>query len=99
MEQRMTSQMTSEIGTLRSAMATKSDIETIRSGTTTMEQRMISEIGTLTTQSELDVLMSGQTQETLEQMQKQRDEQTTTLNETVNQMYEKLEDKIKAIDG
>ena len=28
-------------------MATKSDIETIRSGTATMEQRMISEIGTI----------------------------------------------------
>ena len=43
-----------------------------------------SEIGTLTTRSEPDILMSRQPQETLEQMQKQRDEQTTTLNETVN---------------
>ena len=40
----------------------------------TMEQRMTSEIGTLTTRSELDVLMSRKKQETLEQMQ-QRDEE------------------------
>ena len=90
--------MTSEIGTLRSEMATKSDIETIRSGTATMEQRMTSEIGTLTTRSELDVLMSRQKQEILEQMQQRRDEETTTLNETVNHMNIKLEDKIKVVD-
>ena len=68
--QQLTAHMTSEMTALRSEMATKSDIETIRSGTATMEQRMISEIGTLTTRSELDILMSRQTQETLEQIQK-----------------------------
>ena len=28
-----------------------------------------------------------------------KDEQTTTFNESVNQMYDKLEDKIKVVDG
>ena len=59
----------------------------------TMEQRMTMatkrEIGTLTTRDELDVSMSRQKQEILEQMQQQRDEQTTTFNESVNQMYDK----------
>ena len=39
--------------------------------------------------------MYRQKQETLEQMQQQRDEQTTTLNEPVNHMNEKLE----VVDG
>ena len=60
---------------------------------------MISEIGTVATRSELDDLMSWQTQEILEQMQQQQDEQTTTFNESVNQTYDKLEDKVKVVDG
>ena len=47
----------------------RSEIGTIQREITTMEQHMTSEIGTLTTRDELDVLMSRQKQETLEQMQ------------------------------
>ena len=61
-------------------------------GTFQSEMATKSEIATLTTRSELDVLMSRQKQETLEQMKKQRDEQTATLNETVNHMNEILDD-------
>ena len=88
-------------------MSTKSEFGTIRSEIATLEQRLTSEIGTLTTRSELDVLMSRQKQETLEQMQQtttlnepvNKDEQTTTLNEPVNKMHEKADDKFKVLDG
>ena len=83
----------SEIGTFRSEMATKIEIGTIRREVATMEQPM-----TIGTRRELDVLMSRQTQETLEQLQQHRDERTTTFNQTVSHMNEKLEDKIKVVD-
>ena len=60
-------------------MATKSEFGTIQSEIATIEQRMTSEIETLTTRDELDVLMSRQKQEILEQMQQQRDEQTPNV--------------------
>ena len=95
----MYQQLRSEIGTFRSELATMEQhlISTIRAIPSEMATK--SEIGTLTNRSELDILISRPKQETLEQMQKQRGEQTTTLNETVNHMNEKLDDKIKVIDG
>ena len=96
--QQLTAHMTREIGTIRSEMATmqqrmtsematKIEIGAIRREVATMEQPMTIEIGALTTRSELDVLMSRQKQETLEQLQQQRDEKSTSLNQTVNHEY------------